>query len=89
MIRVFEEHGPYHRQSADSFFCNRIGIRHKFGFELEVPPVYGCGRLAQNAGVFWGTAPAVHVELHRGECLPLEFPDVHRDVVPSENPVHV
>ena len=88
-IRVVEQHGADHGLSVDGLPCDRVGVGHELGLELQVPAVDRRGGLPEDVRVLRIGAPAVHVELHGREGLPLEVADVYRDVAASEDAVHV
>ena len=89
VIGIFQEHGAYHGQPVHRLLGDAVSIRHDFRLQLQIPAVDGSGGFAQRVGIFLVGAPSVHVQLHRGEGLPLEVAGIHRHVLSAEDAVHV
>ena len=87
---LFPRHRPHHRNSPTCCFPrDAVGVGHKGGFELQPRAVDVLRPFAEGMGVFLVGTPAVHVQLHGGEGLPLEVAHVHGEVPPAEDAVHI
>ena len=88
-VGIVEEHGAYHRLAVHSLAGDAVSVGHQFRLHLQIPAVDARGGFAERFGVFGAAAPAVHIEFHGRERLPLELAHVDRQVLPAEDAVHV
>ena len=88
-VGLFHEHGANHGASAHRLVSSGVEIRHQFALEFEVPAVEGHALSAQRFGILRVGTPAVHVERHGSERLPLELTHIDGDVASAEDAVGV
>ncbi len=89
VVLLVQHHSTHHGLAIHSLAGYAVGIRQQPALELQVVAVDACGRFAQRLRVLGVAAPAVHVELHGCECLPLEIAHVDRHVLSAEDTVHI
>ncbi len=87
--RIVEEHGSHEGLAVNGLVGYGICVRQQHRLQLEVVAVDGCSRLAQGLRILGVIPPAIHVELHGREGLPLEIADVDLQVLATEDTVHV
>ena len=88
-VGIVEEHGAYHRLAAYGLAGDAVSVGHQFRLHLQIPAVDARGRLAEHFGIFGVAAPAVHVEFHGCERLPLELAHVDGHVLAAEDAVDI
>ena len=88
-VGIVEEHGAYHRLAVHSLAGDAVSVGHQFRLHLQIPAVDARGGFAERFGVFGVAAPAVHVEFHGRERLPLELAHVDGHVLAAEDAVDI
>ena len=88
-VGIVEEHGAYHRLAVHGLAGDAVSVGHQFRLHLQIPAVDARGRFAEHFGIFGVAAPAVHVEFHGRERLPLELAHVDRHVLATEDAVDI
>ena len=89
VIALFHEHRANDRAPIDGLRCSRVSVGQELTLQFEIPAIERRAFATEGLRIFGVRAPSVHVELHRGESLPLELTHIDGNVFPTENTVEV
>ena len=88
-IRIIQEKGSHQRFAGQCLVGIRIGIRKEFRLDLQVHAVDRRCWFSQSVRIFLIASPAIHVQLHRRECFPLEIAYVYGNILPTEDAIGI